>query len=49
VRARDARGLAHLQRIAGRDQLLVVSELDEEVQDRAAVEHFLGALGLRRA
>ncbi|MBM4283516.1 MAG: ArsA family ATPase, partial [Deltaproteobacteria bacterium] len=45
VRARDARGLAHLQRIAGRDQLLVVSELDEEVQDRAAVEHFLGALG----
>jgi anion-transporting ArsA/GET3 family ATPase len=48
VRARDQRGLAHLQRIAGRDQLLVVRELDEEVQDRAAVEHFLGALGLRR-
>jgi anion-transporting ArsA/GET3 family ATPase len=48
VRARDARGLAHLQRLAGRDQLLVVRELDEEVQDRAAVEHFLGALGLRR-
>jgi anion-transporting ArsA/GET3 family ATPase len=48
VRARDARGLAHLQRIAGREHLLIVRELDEEVQDRAAVEHFLGALGLQR-
>jgi anion-transporting ArsA/GET3 family ATPase len=48
VRARDARGLAHLQRLVGRDQVLVVRELDEEIQDRAAVEHFLAGLGLRR-
>jgi anion-transporting ArsA/GET3 family ATPase len=48
VRARDERGLAHLQRLVGQDQLLIVRELDEEVQDRAAVEHFLAGLGLRR-
>ncbi len=48
VRARDARGLAHLQKIVGDDPLLVVHELEEEVQDRAAVEHFLSVLGLAR-
>jgi len=48
LRARDARGLAHLERLVGKQRVMVISELDREVQDRAAVEHFLGALGLRR-
>jgi anion-transporting ArsA/GET3 family ATPase len=49
LRARDARGLAHLERLIGKQRVMVVSELDREVQDRAAVEHFLAAVGLARA
>lgn len=48
LRSRDAKGLAHLEKLAGKDRVLVVPELDEEVQDRAAVEHLLEGLGLRR-
>jgi anion-transporting ArsA/GET3 family ATPase len=48
VRARDRRGLAHLTRLLGAGRLMVVGELDEEVKDRAAVEHFLRGLGLAR-
>lgn len=48
VRARDRRGLAHLTRFMGAGRLMVVGELDEEVKDRAAVEHFLRGLGLAR-
>jgi anion-transporting ArsA/GET3 family ATPase len=48
VRARDRRGLAHLTRLMGAGRLMVVGELDEEVKDRAAVEHFLRGLGLAR-
>jgi anion-transporting ArsA/GET3 family ATPase len=49
VRQRDRRGLAHLERLVGKARVVVVSELDEEVRDRAAVEHFLGVLGLARS
>ena len=48
VRARDKRGLAHLERLLGKQRLMIVGELDEEVKDRAAVEHFLKGLGLAR-
>lgn len=48
LRKRDARGVAHLERLVGKDRVLVVPELDDEVQDRAAVEHLLEGLGLRR-
>ncbi len=48
VRARDRRGLAHLERLLGKARMMVVGELDEEVKDRAAVEHFLKGLGLAR-
>jgi anion-transporting ArsA/GET3 family ATPase len=48
LRLRDGKGLAHLERLVGKDRVLVVPELDEEVQDRAAVEHLLEGLGLRR-
>jgi len=49
VRQRDRRGLAHLERLVGKQRVMVVGELDQEVQDRAAVEHFLAVLGLARA
>ena len=49
VRTRDAKGVSHLERLVGKERVLVVPELDEEVQDRAAVEHLLDGLGLRRA
>ncbi len=49
LRTRDARGVAHLEKLVGKERVLVVPELDEEVQDRAAVEHLLDGLGLRRA
>lgn len=42
---RDREGLLNFMRAAGSDRVLVVPELDEEVQDRGAVEHFLGSLG----
>ena len=48
VRARDRRGLSHLERLLGKQRLMIVAELDEEVKDRAAVEHFLKGLGLSR-
>jgi hypothetical protein len=48
VRQRDRRGLTHLERLIGKSRVVVVSELDDEVKDRAAVEHFLGVLGLAR-
>jgi anion-transporting ArsA/GET3 family ATPase len=48
VRQRDRRGLTHLERLIGKTRVVVVSELDEEIKDRAAVEHFLGVLGLAR-
>jgi anion-transporting ArsA/GET3 family ATPase len=48
LRARDARGLAHLEKLVGKDRTLVVPELDDEVKDRAAVEHLLAGLGLAR-
>ena len=48
LRARDAKGLLHLEKLIGKDRVLVVPELDEEVADRAAVEHLLDGLGLRR-
>jgi anion-transporting ArsA/GET3 family ATPase len=48
LRKRDARGVAHLERLIGAARVLVVPELDDEVQDRAAVEHLLDGLGLRR-
>jgi anion-transporting ArsA/GET3 family ATPase len=46
LRQRDARGLNHLRRLLGGDHVVVVPELDREVQDRAAVEHLLGTIGL---
>ena len=49
LRTRDRRGLTHLQRLVGIDRVLIVPELDQEVQDRAAVEHFLEGLGLARS
>jgi anion-transporting ArsA/GET3 family ATPase len=49
VRQRDRRGLTHLERLIGKARVVIVSELDEEVKDRAAVEHFLGVLGLARS
>ena len=49
VRQRDRRGLSHLERLVGKQRVMVVGELDQEVQDRAAVEHFLAVLGLARA
>ena len=48
LRARDRRGLEQLRRLLGGDRVLVVPELVEEVQDRAAVEHLLASLGLER-
>jgi anion-transporting ArsA/GET3 family ATPase len=48
VRQRDKRGLSHLERLVGKQRVVVVGELDEEVKDRAAVEHFLGVLNLAR-
>ncbi|HEY1097542.1 MAG TPA: ArsA-related P-loop ATPase [Myxococcota bacterium] len=48
VRARDKRGLMHLEKLLGTSRLMVVGELDEEVKDRAAVEHFLKGLDLAR-
>jgi anion-transporting ArsA/GET3 family ATPase len=41
---RDRMGLARLAEIAGKDKLLVVPELDEEVEDRGAIEHLLSAM-----
>ena len=41
---RDRRGLARLAEIAGKEKLLVVPELDEEVEDRGAIDHLLAAL-----
>lgn len=41
---RDRLGLARLAEIGGREKLLVVPELDEEVGDRGAIEHLLAAL-----
>ncbi len=41
---RDRKGLQRLAEIAGKDRLLVVPELDEEVEDRGAIEHLLEAL-----
>jgi anion-transporting ArsA/GET3 family ATPase len=49
VRQRDRRGLTHLERLVGKQRVMVVGELDQEVQDRAAVEHFLAVLGLARS
>ncbi len=49
LRQRDKRGLAHLEKLIGKQRVVIVSELDREVQDRAAVEHFLSTLGLARA
>ena len=49
VRQRDRRGLSHLERLVGKQRVMVVGELDQEVQDRAAVEHVLAVLGLARA
>ncbi len=42
---RDREGLDNFMRAAGSERVLVVPELDEEVADRGAVEHLLGALG----
>jgi hypothetical protein len=33
-----------MAKLAGRDRLLVVPELDDEVQDRNAIEHLIAAL-----
>jgi anion-transporting ArsA/GET3 family ATPase len=41
---RDRMGLARLADIAGHERLLVVPELDQEVEDRGAIEHLLEAL-----
>lgn len=41
---RDRAGLARLAEVGGRERLLVVPELDEEVGDRGAIEHLLTAL-----
>ncbi|HEY4221094.1 MAG TPA: ArsA-related P-loop ATPase [Myxococcota bacterium] len=41
---RDRRGLARLADIAGKDRLVVVPELDDEVGDRGAIEHLLKAM-----
>lgn len=41
---RDRIGLARLAEIAGKERLLVVPELDEEVEDRGAIEHLLAAM-----
>ena len=46
---RDREGLENFMRAAGSERVLVVPELDEEVQDRGAVEHLLGALGQLKA
>jgi anion-transporting ArsA/GET3 family ATPase len=43
---RDRAGLLKMASLAGTDRLLVVPELDEEVQDRGAIEHLLEALRL---
>ena len=41
---RDREGLVQMAKLAGRDRLLVVPELDDEVQDRGAIEHLITAL-----
>ncbi len=41
---RDREGLVQMARLAGRDRLLVVPELEDEVQDRGAIEHLITAL-----
>jgi anion-transporting ArsA/GET3 family ATPase len=41
---RDRVGLARLAEIGGKQKLLVVPELDEEVGDRGAIEHLLTAM-----
>ncbi len=41
---RDRKGLARLAEIAGKEKLLVVPELDDEVGDRGAIEHLLEAM-----
>ena len=46
---RDRKGLARLAEIAGKERLLIVPELDDEVGDRGAIEHLLTAmLGARK-
>ncbi len=42
---RDSEGLGNMRRAAGPGRMLVVPELDQEVEDRGAVEHLLAALG----
>jgi anion-transporting ArsA/GET3 family ATPase len=41
---RDRKGLARLAEIAGKERLVVVPELDDEVGDRGAIEHLLAAM-----
>ena len=41
---RDRKGLSRLAEIAGKEKLLVVPELDDEVGDRGAIEHLLAAM-----
>lgn len=49
VARRDRAGLRDLEARVGSEALLVVPELDDEVKDRAAVEHLVGFLTGQRA
>ncbi len=41
---RDRAGLARLAELAGKQRLLVVPELDDEVGDRSAIDHLIAAM-----
>ena len=45
LRRRDAEGLERMVSAIGKGRMVVIPELEDEVKDRAAVEHVLAALG----
>lgn len=46
--SRDRAGLQHMISLAKKKPVIVVPELDQEVQDRNAIEHVLDAFGMSR-